>query len=95
MKELILKKQNELEEIYKAVHMDVDGDAAREMLLNLIESGLSQIHYLSSLISNWNVFFYLCFLHVKKSYQFPAFSEARLFLAHNIWNNNHISLRVC
>ncbi|XXG50578.1 hypothetical protein AAC387_Pa02g4563 [Persea americana] len=39
MKELILKKQNELEEIYKAVHIDVDSDTARQILLSLIDSG--------------------------------------------------------
>ncbi|KAK1277359.1 65-kDa microtubule-associated protein 5 [Acorus gramineus] len=39
MKELVLKKQNELEEIYRAVHMDVDSDSAREILITLIESG--------------------------------------------------------
>lgn len=42
MKELILKKQNELEEIYTAVHIDVDSDTARKILLSLIDSGLSQ-----------------------------------------------------
>ncbi|KAL4203307.1 hypothetical protein AMTRI_Chr01g127190 [Amborella trichopoda] len=39
MKELVLKKQNELEEIYLAVHMDVDSDSARQILISLIESG--------------------------------------------------------
>ncbi|KAJ8756078.1 hypothetical protein K2173_024625 [Erythroxylum novogranatense] len=39
MKELIVKRQNELEEIYRAVHVDVDSDSAREILINLIESG--------------------------------------------------------
>ncbi|KAK1316688.1 65-kDa microtubule-associated protein 5 [Acorus calamus] len=39
MKELVLKKQNELEEIYRGVHMDVDSDSAREILITLIESG--------------------------------------------------------
>ncbi|XP_015876119.3 65-kDa microtubule-associated protein 5 isoform X2 [Ziziphus jujuba] len=39
MKELIFKRQNELEEIYKGVHMDVDSDAARQILNGLIDSG--------------------------------------------------------
>ncbi|KAK1293701.1 65-kDa microtubule-associated protein 5 [Acorus calamus] len=39
MKELVLKKQNELEEIYRGVHMDADSDSAREILITLIESG--------------------------------------------------------
>ncbi|KAF9596246.1 hypothetical protein IFM89_008409 [Coptis chinensis] len=39
MKELILKKQAELEEIYRGVHMDVDTDMSRQMLINQIDSG--------------------------------------------------------
>ncbi|KAJ6387988.1 hypothetical protein OIU77_026534 [Salix suchowensis] len=39
MKELVFKRQNELEEIYRGVHMDVDSDAARQILISLIESG--------------------------------------------------------
>ncbi|XP_022764685.1 65-kDa microtubule-associated protein 5 isoform X2 [Durio zibethinus] len=39
MKELVFKRQNELEEIYRGVHMDVNSDAARQILINLIESG--------------------------------------------------------
>lgn len=39
MKELVLKRQNELEEIYRGVHVDVNSDAARQILINLIESG--------------------------------------------------------
>ncbi|KAK5794916.1 65-kDa microtubule-associated protein 5 [Gossypium arboreum] len=38
MKELVLKRQNELEEIYRGVHVDVNSDAARQILINLIES---------------------------------------------------------
>ncbi|XVE52341.1 hypothetical protein DITRI_Ditri02bG0115200 [Diplodiscus trichospermus] len=38
MKELVFKRQNELEEIYKGVHMDVNSDAARQILINLMES---------------------------------------------------------
>lgn len=39
MKELVFKRQNELEEIYKGVHMDLDSDAAREILGSLVDSG--------------------------------------------------------
>ncbi|KAL2514737.1 microtubule-associated protein 65-5 [Forsythia ovata] len=39
MKELIFKRQNELEEIYSRVHMDVDREKAREILISLMESG--------------------------------------------------------
>lgn len=39
MRELILKKQTELEEIYKSVCMDFDIDSTNQMLVNLIESG--------------------------------------------------------
>ena len=39
MKELVFKRQNELEEIYRGVHMDVDSDAAQQILTNLIDSG--------------------------------------------------------
>uniref|UniRef100_A0A2N9EMT8 Uncharacterized protein n=1 Tax=Fagus sylvatica TaxID=28930 RepID=A0A2N9EMT8_FAGSY len=39
MKELVFKRQNELEEIYRGVHMDVDSEAARQILINLIDSG--------------------------------------------------------
>ncbi|GLT88638.1 hypothetical protein SLE2022_066550 [Rubroshorea leprosula] len=39
MRELVFKRQHELEEIYKGVHMDVDSDAARQILISLIESG--------------------------------------------------------
>jgi protein regulator of cytokinesis 1 len=42
MKELVFKRQNELEEIYRGVHMDVDSDAARQILISLIESGFNQ-----------------------------------------------------
>ncbi|KAE8670629.1 65-kDa microtubule-associated protein 1 [Hibiscus syriacus] len=38
MKELVFKRQNELEEIYRGVHIDVNSDAARQILINLIES---------------------------------------------------------
>lgn len=40
MKELVFKRQHELEEIYQAVHMDVDSKVAREILTRLIESGM-------------------------------------------------------
>lgn len=39
MKELVLKRQNELEEIYNGVHMDVDSDTARKILTNIINTG--------------------------------------------------------
>lgn len=39
MKELVFKRQNELEEIYRGVHMDVDSDGARQILSSLIDSG--------------------------------------------------------
>lgn len=39
MKELVFKRQSELEEIYKVVHMDIDIDKARQLLTNLVESG--------------------------------------------------------
>ncbi|CAI8607146.1 unnamed protein product [Vicia faba] len=39
MKELVFKRQNELEEIYRGVHMDVDSEAARKILTSRIESG--------------------------------------------------------
>jgi Ase1/PRC1/MAP65 family protein len=40
MKELVLKKQDELEEIYREVHMDIECDAERQILIDLIDSGL-------------------------------------------------------
>ncbi|KAK8919270.1 65-kDa microtubule-associated protein 1 [Platanthera zijinensis] len=39
MKELVLKKQNELEEIYRGVHMEFDFVAARQKIINNINSG--------------------------------------------------------
>ncbi|XP_050386255.1 65-kDa microtubule-associated protein 5 [Argentina anserina] len=39
MKELVFKRQNELEEIYRGVHMDVNSDGARQILSSLIDSG--------------------------------------------------------
>lgn len=39
MKELVFKRQNELEEIYRGVHMEVDSDTARQILISLMESG--------------------------------------------------------
>ncbi|KAK8662048.1 hypothetical protein V6N13_091636 [Hibiscus sabdariffa] len=38
MRELVFKRQNELEEIYRGVHIDVNSDAARQILINLIDS---------------------------------------------------------
>lgn len=48
MRELVLKKQNELEEIYAGVHMEVNGDAARQGLANIIDSGKADISELLS-----------------------------------------------
>ncbi|KAI9400796.1 hypothetical protein POPTR_001G032683v4 [Populus trichocarpa] len=42
MKKLVFKKQNEPEEVYRGAHMDVDSDAARQILISLIESGFNQ-----------------------------------------------------
>ncbi|KAF3790776.1 microtubule-associated protein 1 [Nymphaea thermarum] len=39
MKELILKKQDELEQVYKNAHMDVDTESARQILISIIDSG--------------------------------------------------------
>ncbi|KAJ9159353.1 hypothetical protein P3X46_024862 [Hevea brasiliensis] len=39
LKDLVFKRQNELEEIYRGCHMDVESDAARQILIGLIESG--------------------------------------------------------
>ncbi|XP_022138901.1 65-kDa microtubule-associated protein 5 [Momordica charantia] len=39
MRELIFKRQTELEEIYRGVHMDIDSNAARTTLTSLIDSG--------------------------------------------------------
>lgn len=39
LKELIFKRQSELEEIYQGVHMDIDTDKA-QLLITLMESGL-------------------------------------------------------
>ncbi|XP_057829012.1 65-kDa microtubule-associated protein 1 [Cryptomeria japonica] len=39
MKELALKKQVELEEIYRRAHMEVDSESAQEKLMALVDSG--------------------------------------------------------
>ncbi|KMZ68083.1 65-kDa microtubule-associated protein 5 [Zostera marina] len=52
MRELILKKQTELEEIYKSVCMDFDIDSTNQMLVNLIESGVKD---LSEVLSDMDV----------------------------------------
>ncbi|KAK4774962.1 hypothetical protein SAY86_009897 [Trapa natans] len=49
MKELVMKRQKEREEIYKGMHMDVDGDSARKTLTSLIDSGTV---VLSDLLAN-------------------------------------------
>lgn len=42
MKELVFKKQNEPGEVYRGAHMDVDSDAARQILISLTESCFNQ-----------------------------------------------------
>ncbi|XP_016482832.1 65-kDa microtubule-associated protein 5 [Nicotiana tabacum] len=49
LKELIFKRQNELEEIYRSVHMDVDSETARQILIQLMESGSDLSYLLSSM----------------------------------------------
>ncbi|XP_070016728.1 65-kDa microtubule-associated protein 5 isoform X3 [Nicotiana sylvestris] len=49
LKELIFKRQNELEEIYRSVHMDVDIETARQILIQLMESGSDLSYLLSSM----------------------------------------------
>ncbi|XP_019151778.1 PREDICTED: 65-kDa microtubule-associated protein 5 [Ipomoea nil] len=39
LKELIFKRQNELEEIYRSAHMDIDSETSRQILMRLVESG--------------------------------------------------------
>lgn len=46
LRELIFKRQNELEEIYRNVHMDVDSETARQILIQLMESGTFSLLYL-------------------------------------------------
>ncbi|CAM0955524.1 unnamed protein product [Alopecurus aequalis] len=43
MKELVLKKMTELEEIYKSVHMEIDSDDEWRILTDLIDSDLSEL----------------------------------------------------
>lgn len=43
MKELVFKKQRELEEICRGVQMDVNSDSVRQSLADLIDSGTIQI----------------------------------------------------
>lgn len=50
MKDLVFKRQNELEEIYRGVHMDVDSEAARQILTSLIESGIWPISFINDLL---------------------------------------------
>lgn len=52
MKELVLKKQNDLEEIYRGVHMDFDSDAARKKIINIINSGKADLSILLSDMDN-------------------------------------------
>ncbi|XP_073311976.1 65-kDa microtubule-associated protein 5 [Primulina huaijiensis] len=48
MRELIFKRQSELEEINNAVHMDVDSEKARKILITLLESGNNDLSDLLS-----------------------------------------------
>jgi len=48
MKDLVFKRQNELEDIYRGVHIDVDSESARQILTSLIESGTNTIVLSSS-----------------------------------------------
>lgn len=43
MKELVLKKMTELEDIYRSVHMDIDSDYERRILNDLIDSGRADL----------------------------------------------------
>lgn len=43
MKELVLKKMTELEEIYRSVHMDIDSDHEWRILTELIDSGRADL----------------------------------------------------
>ncbi|KAF3621065.1 65-kDa microtubule-associated protein 5 [Capsicum annuum] len=49
LRELIFKRQNELEEIYRSVHMDVDSETACQILIHLMESGSDLSGLLSSM----------------------------------------------
>eukprot|EP01018_Ginkgo_biloba_P006073 Gb_25382 [translate_table: standard] len=49
MKELVLKKQTELEEIYIRVHIEVDGKTAQDRLMDLISSGTDLSELLASM----------------------------------------------
>ena len=69
MKELVLKKQNELEQIYSSVHMDADGDLQRQMLIDLIDSGLFPF-----------IFLKLCFLS-----KFPRYLHKMIILLYSSW----------
>ncbi|KAK8963412.1 65-kDa microtubule-associated protein 5 [Platanthera guangdongensis] len=52
MKELVLKKQNELEEIYRGVHMEFDSVAARQKIINNINSGKADLSILLADMDN-------------------------------------------
>lgn len=58
LKELIFKRQSELEEIYKGVHMEVDSDKARQILTTLMESGL--VCYLFFYFQMSHIFLQIC-----------------------------------
>ncbi|XP_052723312.1 uncharacterized protein LOC128195030 isoform X1 [Vigna angularis] len=44
MKHLMFKRQNELKEFYRGVHMDFDSEFARQILTSLIECGSCTEH---------------------------------------------------
>ncbi|KAJ3676532.1 hypothetical protein LUZ60_003944 [Juncus effusus] len=52
MKEIVLKKQDELEEIYRAVHMDFESDKERQILVDRIDSGRADLSELLGEMEN-------------------------------------------
>lgn len=81
IRELVFKKQVELEEIYRGVHIDVDSDAARQILNSLIDSGLPRSYFSISrnLITAWTVqicmsSFHQCFLPLSFLFSSGSFS---------------------
>lgn len=76
MKELVLKKQSELEEIYRSVHMDVESATDRQILINFIDSGYHQI---LSLCIHISAFLRLCFDVIIKCHEFVKRVEGLQF----------------
>lgn len=62
MKELVFKRQNELEEIYRGVHMDVDCDGARQILSSLIDSGFKNSLFLGLFCILLTIIFLILFV---------------------------------